>query len=173
MGSIPREHMYWQKKCITWMHCKSLWIKASDKCINVIDAFHFVMYLYSTFLSPYLDLYFYWASHSAFWDCILHEGHMWFCFWIWKIIETHVNTFLIVPVRLGHQGEVNASAVGVVLLTFKFPSHLIQNIFLSLSMALLDLHLLTTKTNREKESEQISFEQPQLPQCHWFNFKNY
>ncbi len=75
----------------------------------------------------------------------------------------HVNTFLVVPVRLGHQGEVDASAVGAVLLTFKFPSHLIQNIFLSLSMALLDLHLLTPKTNREKESEQISFEQPQLP----------
>ncbi len=35
VGSIPREHMYWQYKCITWMHCKSLWIKASDKCINV------------------------------------------------------------------------------------------------------------------------------------------
>ncbi len=34
MGSIPREHTYWQK-CITWMHCKSLWIKASAKCINV------------------------------------------------------------------------------------------------------------------------------------------
>lgn len=78
----------------------------------------------------------------------------------------HVNTFLVVPVRLGHQGEVDASAVGAVLLTFKFPSHLIQNIFLSLSMALLDLHLLTPKTNREKESEQISFEQPQLPQRH-------
>ncbi len=37
VGSIPREHMYWKKKkCITWMHCKSLWIKASAKCINVI-----------------------------------------------------------------------------------------------------------------------------------------
>ncbi len=23
------------KKCIAWMHCKSLWIKASAKCINV------------------------------------------------------------------------------------------------------------------------------------------
>ncbi len=32
VGSFPREHMYWQKKCIT---CKSLWIKASAKCINV------------------------------------------------------------------------------------------------------------------------------------------
>ncbi len=32
VGSIPREHTYWQKKCIDWMHCKSLWIKASDKC---------------------------------------------------------------------------------------------------------------------------------------------
>ncbi len=31
VGSIPRES-YWQKKCIAWMHCKSLWIKASDKC---------------------------------------------------------------------------------------------------------------------------------------------
>ncbi len=26
--------MYWWK-CITWMHCKSLWIKASAKCINI------------------------------------------------------------------------------------------------------------------------------------------
>ncbi len=33
--SIPREHMYWQYKCIAWMHCKSLWKKASAKCINV------------------------------------------------------------------------------------------------------------------------------------------
>ncbi len=35
VGSIPREHTYWQKKCIAWMHCKSLWIQASAKCINV------------------------------------------------------------------------------------------------------------------------------------------
>ncbi len=36
VGSIPREHIYWQnKKCLTLMHCKSLWIKASAKCINV------------------------------------------------------------------------------------------------------------------------------------------
>ncbi len=35
VGSIPREHIYWQYKGITWMHCKSLWIKASAKCINV------------------------------------------------------------------------------------------------------------------------------------------
>ncbi len=32
VGSIPREHTYWQYKCIAWMHCKSLWIKASAKC---------------------------------------------------------------------------------------------------------------------------------------------
>ncbi len=25
-----------RKTCIAWMHCKSLWIKASAKCINVI-----------------------------------------------------------------------------------------------------------------------------------------
>ncbi len=24
----------WTKKCIAWMHCKLLWIKASDKCQN-------------------------------------------------------------------------------------------------------------------------------------------
>ncbi len=30
MGSIPRESKSW-----TWMQCKSLWIKASAKCINV------------------------------------------------------------------------------------------------------------------------------------------
>jgi len=32
VGSFPREHTYWQKKCLAWMQCKSLWIKASDKC---------------------------------------------------------------------------------------------------------------------------------------------
>ncbi len=26
---------YWQCKCRAWMHCKSLWIKVSAKCINV------------------------------------------------------------------------------------------------------------------------------------------
>ncbi len=35
VGLIPREHTYWQYKCIAWMHCKSLWIKASAKCIDV------------------------------------------------------------------------------------------------------------------------------------------
>ncbi len=33
VGSNPRKHKY--KTCITWMQCKSLWIKASAKCINV------------------------------------------------------------------------------------------------------------------------------------------
>ncbi len=28
-------HFYTDKKCIAWMLCKSLWIKASAKCINV------------------------------------------------------------------------------------------------------------------------------------------
>ncbi len=37
VGSIPREHTYWQKKMITWMYCKSLWIKASAKCLNVMS----------------------------------------------------------------------------------------------------------------------------------------
>ncbi len=32
-GFIPREHTYWQK-CITWMHCKSLWIKVFAKCMK-------------------------------------------------------------------------------------------------------------------------------------------
>ncbi len=38
MGSIPRESKSWskcKKKTVTWMQCKSLWIKASAKCINV------------------------------------------------------------------------------------------------------------------------------------------
>ncbi len=39
VGSIPREHTYWNK-CICWIHCKSLWIKASAKCINVNDSFN-------------------------------------------------------------------------------------------------------------------------------------
>ncbi len=34
VGSFPREHVL-TKICIAWMHCKSLWIKASAKCINV------------------------------------------------------------------------------------------------------------------------------------------
>ncbi len=28
-------HILMKKKCIAWMHCKSLWIKVSAKCINV------------------------------------------------------------------------------------------------------------------------------------------
>ncbi len=35
VGSIPREHT--DKKCIAWMHYKSLWIKESAKWINVND----------------------------------------------------------------------------------------------------------------------------------------
>ncbi len=36
VGSIPREHMYWLKNVLPeCTHCKSLWIKASAKCINV------------------------------------------------------------------------------------------------------------------------------------------
>ncbi len=37
MGLIPRESKSWSnvKKTVTWMQCKSLWIKASAKCINV------------------------------------------------------------------------------------------------------------------------------------------
>ncbi len=36
MGSILRESKSWSKcKTVTWMQCKSLWIKASAKCINV------------------------------------------------------------------------------------------------------------------------------------------
>ncbi len=34
VGLIPREHIL-TKKCIAWIHCKSLWIKASAKCIHV------------------------------------------------------------------------------------------------------------------------------------------
>ncbi len=37
VGSILREHTY--KTCITRMHCKLLWIKASAKCINVNNLF--------------------------------------------------------------------------------------------------------------------------------------
>ncbi len=39
VGSIPREHIL-TKKCIAWVHCKSLWTKASDKCINVNTFFN-------------------------------------------------------------------------------------------------------------------------------------
>ncbi len=36
MGSIPRESKSWSNvETVTWMQCKSLWIKASAKCINV------------------------------------------------------------------------------------------------------------------------------------------
>ncbi len=36
MGSIPRQSKSWSNvKTVTWMQCKSLWIKASAKCINV------------------------------------------------------------------------------------------------------------------------------------------
>ncbi len=36
MGSIPRESKSWfNAETVTWMQCKSLWIKASAKYINV------------------------------------------------------------------------------------------------------------------------------------------
>ncbi len=36
MGLIPRESKSWSNvKTVTYMQCKSLWIKASAKCINV------------------------------------------------------------------------------------------------------------------------------------------
>ncbi len=31
-------HNNTNEKCITWMHCKSLWIKSSAKCVNVIHS---------------------------------------------------------------------------------------------------------------------------------------
>ncbi len=46
---------YTDNKCIAWMHCKSLWIKASAKCINVnvycVFAFLYNAYLYIIILS--------------------------------------------------------------------------------------------------------------------------
>ncbi len=35
MGLIPRDSKSWSNVKLTWMQCKSLWIKASAKCINV------------------------------------------------------------------------------------------------------------------------------------------
>ncbi len=49
VDSILREHTYWQK-CIAWMHCKSLWIKSSAKCINVNVTPH--LSFKSTFNNP-------------------------------------------------------------------------------------------------------------------------
>ncbi len=42
MGSIPRERQDLIKnvETVTWMQCKSLWIKASAKCINVNVTHH-------------------------------------------------------------------------------------------------------------------------------------
>ncbi len=38
MGLIPREHTYWQNMySLNALHCKSLWIKASAKCVNYKD----------------------------------------------------------------------------------------------------------------------------------------
>lgn len=67
-----------------------------------------------------------------------------------------VTTFLIVPVGLGHQGEVDTSAVGAVLLVLKFHCHLIQNIFLSLPVALSDLRSLTPKQRERKNRYNLS-----------------
>ncbi len=33
--SNPFHVFYWKKLCTAWMHSKSLWIKASAKCVNV------------------------------------------------------------------------------------------------------------------------------------------
>ncbi len=43
MGSIPRESKSWQNvETVTRMQCKSLWIKASAKCVNV-NVMHFML----------------------------------------------------------------------------------------------------------------------------------
>ncbi len=65
VGSIPREHMYWQKKCITWMHCKSLWIKASAKCINIL-------------------------IYTALFDHI-YQGCLYLWSWLYKYIYTFIS----------------------------------------------------------------------------------
>ncbi len=44
--------VYTDKKIIAWMYCKSLWIKASAKCINL----HFKMWVSVAFLSSLTSL---------------------------------------------------------------------------------------------------------------------
>ncbi len=45
MGSIPKESKSWLNvETVTWMYCKSLWIKASAKCINVNVRSHLWIY---------------------------------------------------------------------------------------------------------------------------------
>ncbi len=54
VGSIPREHMYWQNMYnLNALHCKSLWIKASAKCVNVNVMYHPVK-VYLVILSIWL-----------------------------------------------------------------------------------------------------------------------
>ncbi len=84
VGSIPREHTY--KKCIAWMHCKSLWIKAFAKCINVnvelkstllLSLFIFLfgkspLYLIYQLISCMI-LFFSWMSTSLCKSCLIHR----------------------------------------------------------------------------------------------------
>ncbi len=57
MGSIPRESKSWSKvKTVTWMQCKSLWIKASAKCINVNVNVNFTCMFSTCFYDFYLSV---------------------------------------------------------------------------------------------------------------------
>ncbi len=62
--------VFW-KKCITWMHCKSLWIKASAKCINGngngICCLLYVVYCCYLWVHSFLHL-----RHLCFWS--VHSG---------------------------------------------------------------------------------------------------
>ncbi len=37
-----QENTHTDKKCISWMHCATLWIKVSDKCINVKKVWEYI-----------------------------------------------------------------------------------------------------------------------------------
>ncbi len=61
VGSIPREHThtYWQYKCIAWMHCKSLWIKASAICtvLSVNEYTPFEKYNFKQYFNEHKNIF--------------------------------------------------------------------------------------------------------------------
>ncbi len=78
-----REHTYWHKISIAWMHCKSLWIKASAKCINVKVLSQGTVY----------------QGHSVHigCECSAFPSHLidWQWYWNWlNIINININSFI-------------------------------------------------------------------------------
>ncbi len=76
------------KKCISWLHCKSLWIKASAKCINVNE---YTNPHRSEVYSPTFDIFINSPNSATF--CVILKTP----FYTWCLFVTWTVTYRIWP----------------------------------------------------------------------------